>query len=99
MSNATKLSLSPDDYVFGGHAGHELVTITNMTLQTDAIYEDGVLRPLTPLGLEEHQVVSIVVCTMPQPGDSTQRPIRNHSAFLSSYAPEDEGLYDDYPAG
>jgi hypothetical protein len=23
---------------------------------------------------------------------------RAHSAFLSSYAPEDEGLYDDYPA-
>ena len=25
-------------------------------------------------------------------------PIRRHSAFLNSYAPEDEGLYDDYPA-
>jgi hypothetical protein len=24
-------------------------------------------------------------------------PIRSHSAFLSSYAPEDEELYDDYP--
>jgi len=24
-------------------------------------------------------------------------PIRSHSAFLSSYAPEDEGLYDEYP--
>jgi hypothetical protein len=23
---------------------------------------------------------------------------RGHSAFLASYAPEDEGLYDDYPA-
>ena len=23
-------------------------------------------------------------------------PIRIHSAFLNSYAPEDEGLYDDY---
>jgi len=22
-------------------------------------------------------------------------PIRRHSAFLNSYAPEDEGLYDD----
>jgi len=26
-----------------------------------------------------------------------QDEIRNHSAFLNSYAPEDEGLYDDYP--
>jgi hypothetical protein len=25
--------------------------------------------------------------------------VRNHSAFLNSYAPEDEGLYDDYSAG
>ncbi len=25
-------------------------------------------------------------------------PVRNHSAFLNSYAPEDEGLYDAYPA-
>ena len=25
-------------------------------------------------------------------------PIRSHSAFLNSYAPKDEGLYDDYPA-
>ena len=25
-------------------------------------------------------------------------PVRDHSAFLSSYAAEDEGLYDDYPA-
>lgn len=24
--------------------------------------------------------------------------VRNHSAFLNSYAPEDEGIYDDYPA-
>jgi hypothetical protein len=34
-----------------------------------------------------------------QPATSTISPvpIRNHSAFLSGYAPEDEGLYDDYP--
>jgi hypothetical protein len=23
---------------------------------------------------------------------------RDHTAFLNSYAPEDEGLYDDYPS-
>jgi len=27
-----------------------------------------------------------------------QDEIRVHSAFLNSYAPEDEGLYDDYSA-
>ena len=26
-------------------------------------------------------------------------PVRHHAAFLNSYAPEDEGLYDDYSAG
>ena len=25
-------------------------------------------------------------------------PIRDHAAFLNSYVPEDEGLYDDYSA-
>lgn len=25
-------------------------------------------------------------------------PVRSHSAFLDSYVPEDEGLYDAYPA-
>jgi hypothetical protein len=28
-----------------------------------------------------------------QPSDLSER---NHDAFLNSYAPEDEGLYDDY---
>jgi hypothetical protein len=25
--------------------------------------------------------------------------VRDHSGFLNSYVPEDEGLYDDYSAG
>ena len=28
--------------------------------------------------------------------ESEKTEIRNHSAFLNGYAPEDEGLYDDY---
>ncbi len=28
-----------------------------------------------------------------------RRPMRSHAAFLNGYAPEDEGLYDAYPAG
>ena len=30
---------------------------------------------------------------------ATEKSVRNHSAFLNSFAPEDDGLYDDYPAG
>jgi len=29
--------------------------------------------------------------------EKTQVVIRQHDAFLNGYAPEDEGLYDDYP--
>ncbi|SPE55382.1 hypothetical protein SBV1_2190003 [Verrucomicrobia bacterium] len=36
---------------------------------------------------------------MSQPAtDQRQRPIRDHSAFLNSYSPQDEGLYDDAAA-
>lgn len=43
-----------------------------------------------------HWLVSI------KPADTAESQsgfIRNHSAFMSSFAPEDEGLYDDYSAG
>jgi hypothetical protein len=30
--------------------------------------------------------------------ENGQMAIRDHSAFLNGYAPEDEGLYDDAPA-
>jgi predicted DNA-binding antitoxin AbrB/MazE fold protein len=69
-----------------------------MTIHTDAIYEAGVLRPLTPLSLQEHQVVSLAISTESQESGSRE-VVREHSAFLNSYAPEDEGLYDDYSAG
>jgi len=70
-----------------------------MTFQTDAVYEAGVLRPLTPLELEEHQVVSLLVSTTSDQAGSSGAAVRDHAAFLNSYAPEDEGLYDDYSAG
>mgnify|MGYP000064103910 FL=1 len=31
-----------------------------------------------------------------EPLESEATVVRNHSAFLNGYAPEDEGLYDDY---
>jgi hypothetical protein len=30
---------------------------------------------------------------------AANQPVRDHTAFLNSYAPEDEGLYDDCSAG
>lgn len=32
-----------------------------------------------------------------QPKPTSPVITRSHDAFLNSYAPEDEGLYDDYP--
>jgi predicted DNA-binding antitoxin AbrB/MazE fold protein len=32
-----------------------------MAIQVDAVYEDGVLKPLQPLGLAEHEHVSVTV--------------------------------------
>ncbi len=36
-----------------------------------------------------------LITIQPAPTPSSL-PMRNHSAFLNSYVPEDEGLYDDY---
>ena len=70
-----------------------------MTIHTEAVFEAGVLRPLTPLNLQEHQVVSLAISTESKASDASGAVVRDHSAFLNSYAPEDEGLYDDYSAG
>ena len=37
--------------------------------------------------------------TVERVAQPTTAPLRDHSGFLSSYAPEDEGLYDAHPAG
>ncbi|MCL1465322.1 hypothetical protein [Argonema galeatum] len=44
------------------------------------------------LGAGDWSITIEKINTMPE-------TIRNHDAFLNSYAPEDEGLYDDYPGG
>jgi hypothetical protein len=61
------------------------------------------LLPGEKLCLPESLVSSIgpglwVITVEPLERNSTHPSIRDHSAFLSSYVPEDEGLYDDYPA-
>ena len=40
-----------------------------MGIRVDAVYENGVLKPLQPLGLAEHEHVSVtVIKTTPSPG-------------------------------
>lgn len=43
-----------------------------MTFETDAIYEGGVLRPLIPLQLKEHEVVSVSISTSDSAGLNTE---------------------------
>lgn len=40
-----------------------------------------------------------IVTVKPAERSCATRGFRDHSAFLRSYAPEDEGLYDDAAAG
>jgi hypothetical protein len=61
------------------------------------------LQPGEKLSLPQALVDSVgpgrwLITISPVQRTSTKEPIRSHSAFLNSYAPEDEGLYDDYPA-
>ena len=72
-----------------------------MSSTSTEITYDVQLQPGEPLRLPAdaarivgpgHWLVSI------RPADVEDRGelLRDHSAFLNSYAPEDEGLYDDY---
>ncbi len=38
-----------------------------MTMRVEAVYENGLLRPLEPLALKDHQRVTVVVTDMPSP--------------------------------
>ena len=63
----------------------ELLSGETLTLPNEIINRIGVGRWL----------ISIA----PAPIVPPMEPVRNHDAFLNGYAPEDEGLYDDYLAG
>ncbi len=56
------------------------------------------LRPSEKLSLPEAMIQSVGqgrwTITV-QPTDDIDEPVRDHSAFLGSYSPDDEGLYDD----
>jgi hypothetical protein len=61
------------------------------------------LEPGEKLVLPETLVDSIgagrwIVTVRPFTLPTSLQPIRSHDAFLNSYTPEDEGLYDDYPS-
>ena len=66
-----------------------------MTFQTKAIYEGGVLRPLMPLALKEHEVVSLSIATNRQEAADNNGD-RQRQALLA-YIAKMEALPDDAP--
>jgi hypothetical protein len=57
------------------------------------------LQPGEQLRLPEALVASIGPGRWRLTVQPVRQPrVRSHAAFLNSYAPEDEGLYDAYPA-
>lgn len=65
---------------------------------------DVELQQGEPLSLPEEAVGIVgpghwLISIRPADGNVHEGPVRDHTAFLNSYAPEDEGLYDDYSAG
>ena len=64
-----------------------------MTRQVEAVYENGMLRPLEPLGLDEHQQVTLRII------DSSDDPVRSYLdlAYLESVQKEVDAM-DDIPS-
>ncbi|MBF2057502.1 MAG: DUF104 domain-containing protein [Cyanobacterium sp. T60_A2020_053] len=64
-------------------------------------YDGEVLKPTKKLSLNVGKQYQIELLDnenkiFPSPENQIQTNIRSHQSFLNGYAPEDEGLYDDY---
>ena len=69
-----------------------------MTFHTDAIYEGGVLRPLVPLELEEHQVVSLSISTSSEQATTDEKAARQRD-ILAAYVAKVESRPDESACG
>jgi hypothetical protein len=75
-----------------------------MESQPNEITYDIHLQPGEPLGLPPEAAGIFgpgdwLITIRPATNETVRLSFRNHVAFLNSYVPEDEGLYDDYSAG
>jgi predicted DNA-binding antitoxin AbrB/MazE fold protein len=57
-----------------------------MTLTVNATYEDGVLKPVSPLPLREHETVQVTVTSAHEPsehaGDEAERIVRKSYGLI-----------------
>ncbi len=67
----------------------ELLSGETLTLPDEITHQIGVGRWL----------ISIAPAPLATGISAPAEAVRQHDAFLNGYAPEDEGLYDDYLAG
>jgi predicted DNA-binding antitoxin AbrB/MazE fold protein len=63
-----------------------------MTLKSEAVYENGVLRPTMPLPLREHQKVEVFIQAEPSWAEQTAGILRwtGDPADLRRFAEDDE---------
>lgn len=63
-----------------------------MSKRVEAVYENGALRPLEPLGLREHQRVSVVVSEKPVVPSEEEWLDTDYLQFCASEADESVSL-------
>ena len=54
-----------------------------------AVFEDGVLRPLKPLDLEDHQRVEVTVTSVPSPPRSPEEILAAWHCIYEGLSPEE----------
>jgi predicted DNA-binding antitoxin AbrB/MazE fold protein len=59
-----------------------------MTRQVEAVYENGTLRPLEPLTLEEHQRVTVTIEDAPKGSAESWIDHEYHAALEAAVEPE-----------
>jgi predicted DNA-binding antitoxin AbrB/MazE fold protein len=67
-----------------------------MTIHTEAVFEAGVLRPLSPLSLPEHQVVSLAISTPADSAETGEKAARQRE-IVAAYVAKVESRPDDAP--
>lgn len=68
-----------------------------VSIQTDAVYEGGVLRPLTPLDLREHEVVTVSISPAGQsltPDEWRKRVLETAGKWQGDFERPEQGEYE-----
>ncbi len=66
-----------------------------MTTAVDAVYEDGVLRPLQPLSLPEHTHVRVSVETLPEDSDRAAWLAQSESRLREVWDNEADDVFNE----